>query len=94
MHYIKYYHDKGDLNSRSTMECHLESIKSFYDYLSEVDKAKDIFSDYSYSNPLYLYKYSKILSSSFMGSLFLDSAYFKAEFKGAYRHGNLLKSGK
>lgn len=46
---IKYYHDKGDLNSRSTMECHLESIKSFYDYLSEVDKAKDIFSDYSYS---------------------------------------------
>lgn len=46
---IKYYHDKGELNSRSTMECHLESVKSFYDYLSEAGKATDIFSDYSYS---------------------------------------------
>ena len=46
---IKYYHDKGELNSRSTMESHLESVKSFYDYLSEVGKAIDIFSDYSYS---------------------------------------------
>lgn len=46
---IKYYHDKGELNFRSTMECHLESVKSFYDYLSEVGKATDIFSDYSYS---------------------------------------------
>ena len=46
---IKYYHDKGELNSRSTMESHLESVKSFYDYLSETGKATDIFSDYSYS---------------------------------------------
>lgn len=46
---IKYYHDKGELNSRSTMESHLESVKSFYDYLSESGKASDIFSDYSYS---------------------------------------------
>lgn len=46
---IKYYHDKGELNSRSTMESHLESVKSFYDYLSEAGKAIDIFSDYSYS---------------------------------------------
>lgn len=46
---IKYYHDQGELNSRSTMESHLESIKSFYDYLSETGKATDIFSDYSYS---------------------------------------------
>lgn len=46
---IKYYHDKGELNSRSTMESHLESVKNFYDYLSEAGKATDIFSDYSYS---------------------------------------------
>ncbi len=46
---IKYYHDKRELNSRSTMECHLESVKNFYDYLSETGKAIDIFSDYSYS---------------------------------------------
>ena len=46
---IKYYHDMGELNSRSTMESHLESVKSFYDYLSETGKATDIFSDYSYS---------------------------------------------
>ena len=32
---IRYYHDEGELNSRSTMESHLESVKSFYDYLSE-----------------------------------------------------------
>lgn len=46
---IKYYHNEGDLNSRSTMESHLESVKSFYDYLSETGKATDIFSSYSYS---------------------------------------------
>lgn len=46
---IKYYHDEGELNSRSTMESHLESVKSFYDYLSETGKATDIFSDYNYS---------------------------------------------
>lgn len=43
------YHDKSELNSRSTMESHLESVKSFYDYLSETVKATDIFSDYNYS---------------------------------------------
>ena len=26
---IRYYHDEGELNSRSTMESHLESVKSF-----------------------------------------------------------------
>ena len=31
------------------MESHLESVKSFYDYLSETGKATDIFSDYNYS---------------------------------------------
>lgn len=46
---IKYYHNGGELNSRSTMESHLESVKSFYDYLSETGKATDIFSDYNYS---------------------------------------------
>ena len=38
---IKYYHDEGGLNSRSTMESHLETVKSFYDYLSETGKATD-----------------------------------------------------
>lgn len=46
---IGYYHDRGEINSRSTMESHLESIKSFYDYLSESKKEKDIFSDLNYS---------------------------------------------
>lgn len=46
---IRYYHDIGELNSRSTMESHLESVKSFYDYLSETGKATDIFSNYNYS---------------------------------------------
>ena len=36
---IKYYHDEGELNSRSTMG----PVKSFYDYLSETGKATDIF---------------------------------------------------
>ncbi len=31
---IRYYHNKGELNSRSTMESQLESVKSFYDYLN------------------------------------------------------------
>ena len=31
------------------MESYLESVKSFYDYLSETGKVLDIFSDYSYS---------------------------------------------
>lgn len=38
---IKYYHDKRELNSKSTMELHFESVKSFYDYLSEAGKAMD-----------------------------------------------------
>ena len=46
---IRYYHNKGELNSRSTMESQLESVKSFYDYLSETGKTTDIFSDYNYS---------------------------------------------
>ena len=46
---IRYYHNEGELNSRSTMESHLESVKSFYDYLSETGKATDIFSNYNYS---------------------------------------------
>lgn len=46
---IRYYHNEGDLNSRSTMESHLESIKNFYDYLSETGKATDIFTNYNYS---------------------------------------------
>lgn len=46
---IRYYHDGGELNSRSTMESHLESVRNFYDYLGETGKATDIFSNYNYS---------------------------------------------
>ncbi len=30
------------------MEAHLEVLKSFYDYLSRMDKLPDIFTDYNY----------------------------------------------
>lgn len=40
--------EKGELNTRSTMEAHLEALKSFYDYLSRTDKLPDIFTDYDY----------------------------------------------
>lgn len=45
---IGYYHEKGEINSRKTMESHLESIKNFYDYLSRTGKWPDIFSDLDY----------------------------------------------
>ncbi len=46
---IGYYSlEKGELNTRSTMEAHLEALKSFYDYLSRTDKLPDIFTDYDY----------------------------------------------
>lgn len=40
---IGYYHDKGEINTRATMESHLESLKKFYKYLSETGKDDDIF---------------------------------------------------
>ncbi len=45
---VGYYHEKGEINSRKTMESHLESVKSFYDYLSRTGKLRDIFSDLDY----------------------------------------------
>ena len=46
---IGYYRlERGELNTRSTMEAHLEALKSFYDYLSRTDKLPDIFTDYDY----------------------------------------------
>ena len=47
---IGYYHEKGEINSRKTMESHLESIKSFYDYLSRSGKWIDIFSNLDYKD--------------------------------------------
>ena len=48
---IGYYRiEKGELNTRSTMEAHLEALKSFYDYLSRTDKLPDIFTDYDYKD--------------------------------------------
>lgn len=48
---IGYYSlEKGELNTRSTMEAHLEALKSFYDYLSRTDRLPDIFTDYDYKD--------------------------------------------
>ena len=35
---VKHYSDVGKINYRASMESHLESIKSFYDYLRENGK--------------------------------------------------------
>lgn len=46
---IGYYsQQKGELNTRSTMQAHLEALKSFYDYLARKERLEDIFSDYDY----------------------------------------------
>lgn len=34
------------------MEAHLEVLKSFYDYLSRMDKLPDIFTDYNYKEAI------------------------------------------
>lgn len=48
---IGYYSlEKGELNTRSTMEAHLEALKSFYAYLSRTDKLPNIFTDYDYKD--------------------------------------------
>jgi len=43
-HYVKY----GTLRAIGTMESHLESLKSFYDYLLKTGKSQDIFSQMNY----------------------------------------------
>lgn len=46
---IGYYSQElGELNTRSTLQAHLEALKSFYDYLARKEKLEDIFSDYDY----------------------------------------------
>jgi integrase len=47
---VKYYSEIGKINYRASMESHLESIKSFYDYLRESGKAKDIFTQINYED--------------------------------------------
>jgi integrase len=47
---VKYYSEIGKINFRASMESHLESIKSFYDYLRENGKANDIFTQINYEN--------------------------------------------
>lgn len=42
---IGYYHEKGEINTRATMESHLESLKKFYKYLNETGKSDDIFAE-------------------------------------------------
>lgn len=44
---IGYYHEKGEINTRATMESHLESLKKFYKYLNETGKDDDIFAEVS-----------------------------------------------
>lgn len=43
-HYVKF----GSLRAVGTMESHLESLKSFYDYLLQTGKSRDIFSQMNY----------------------------------------------
>lgn len=45
---VKYYSEIGKINYRASMESHLESIKSFYDFLRENGKANDIFTQINY----------------------------------------------
>ena len=47
---VKHYSRIGKINYRASMESHLESIKSFYDYLRESGKANDIFTQINYED--------------------------------------------
>ncbi len=48
---IEYYRqEKGELNTRSTMESHLEALKSFYDYLDNSGKAIYFFKSNNYQD--------------------------------------------
>ena len=47
---VGHYANLGKINYRASMESHLESLKSFYDYLNENGKADDIFSQMNYEN--------------------------------------------
>ncbi|MDF2878498.1 MAG: hypothetical protein K0S30_1594 [Clostridia bacterium] len=56
---IGYYVELGVFNAINTMELHLESLKSFYDYLLETGKSPDIFSQMNYE------EYKKSLTDEF-----------------------------
>lgn len=46
---IGYYRvEKEEINTRSTMQAHLEALKNFYDYLGKTKKWPDIFTNYDY----------------------------------------------
>lgn len=45
---VGYYVKLGSILSISSMELHLESLKNFYDYLLNIGKSKDIFSQMNY----------------------------------------------
>jgi hypothetical protein len=45
---VGYYVKFGSIQSVSSMELHLESLKNFYDYLLNIGKSKDIFSQMNY----------------------------------------------
>lgn len=45
---VGYYVENGTLHAIATMELHLESLKSFYDYLLGTGKSRDIFSQMNY----------------------------------------------
>ena len=50
---IGWYAELGKINYRASMESHLESVKSFYDYLNESGKTKDIFNSMNMSYEKY-----------------------------------------
>ncbi|MGL4569653.1 MAG: hypothetical protein ACRCVJ_01145 [Clostridium sp.] len=45
---VGYYVKLGSIQSISSMELHLESLKNFYDYLLNIGKSNDIFSQMNY----------------------------------------------
>jgi len=47
---VKYYADIGKINYRASMDSHIVSVKSFYEYLREHGKANDIFTQMNYEN--------------------------------------------
>lgn len=47
---IEHYVKRGKFRAVGTMELHLESLKSFYDYLLQTGKSRDIFSQMNYED--------------------------------------------
>lgn len=70
---IGYYVEKGAISSVSSMELHLESLKSFYDFLLKEGKSKYIFSQMNYED------YKKSLTEKYQLTLREERGSFSLE---------------